>query len=536
MAFTLPVSLVRESKCASLDNYRKRLGTFYTDEMLVDVASLNTDDLAELMALADSAKDKRVSRAISSIIEARKGVFNQSIPNFKAFHGVLEAFLKHEAIDGWIYVLGDDGRYYPELITDITSSIPQKNHGFPSVIIRTICYGISEDGRYARSVGNKQKSYTFYPRDAINKKVSAVLEAAGLLKETQALKDSYNESIENFEVNFKDAFSKQFVVNGKAYAFEKRNYERKGEDITGSKVIYDMDASRYGAYGQSAESVILKGQPGEVPQQTIGCVFDLATHEFIWVSSDSLIPYQYDKSLRDKLVLPDSHRDLLDVLTSDIDVFVDDIVKGKSAGNVILCKGIPGVGKTLTAEVYSELIEKPLYAIHSGNLGTDPSHIQENLSEIFQRGKRWGCVLLMDEADVFIVRRGNDIKQNAIVAEFLRTLEYFNGLMFMTTNRPDDIDDAIISRCAAIIEYKVPNKADSKAIWAVLSTQFGANLNASLIDDLIDLFEGIPPRDIKMLLRLALRVSNSKSQPLDIETFRRCAMFRAVTMKNEATV
>mgnify|MGYP000606066897 CR=1 FL=1 len=33
--------------------------------------------------------------------------------------------------------------------------------------------------------------------------------------------------------------------------------------------------------------------------------------------------------------------------------------------------------------------------------------------------------------------------QNAIVAEFLRTLEYFDGLLFATTNRPMDIDEAI---------------------------------------------------------------------------------------------
>jgi len=52
------------------------------------------------------------------------------------------------------------------------------------------------------------------------------------------------------------------------------------------------------------------------------------------------------------------------------------------------------------------------------------------------------------------LKNNDDINRNAIVAEFLRVLEYFELLMFMTTNRPDDIDDAIVQRCAAIIRYE----------------------------------------------------------------------------------
>src|SRR3546814_2642760 len=57
------------------------------------------------------------------------------------------------------------------------------------------------------------------------------------------------------------------------------------------------------------------------------------------------------------------------------------------------------------------------------------------------------CSSDLDEADVYIRCRDNDLEHNAIVAEFLRTLEYFNGLLFMTTNRINDVDDAILSRC-----------------------------------------------------------------------------------------
>ena len=38
-----------------------------------------------------------------------------------------------------------------------------------------------------------------------------------------------------------------------------------------------------------------------------------------------------------------------------------------------------------------------------------------------------GLCAVTDEADVFVVRRGGNLEQNAIVAVFLRTLEYFDG-------------------------------------------------------------------------------------------------------------
>ena len=60
-------------------------------------------------------------------------------------------------------------------------------------------------------------------------------------------------------------------------------------------------------------------------------------------------------------------------------IFTGDIIEGKSAGNVILARGRPGVGKTLTAEVYAEVIGKPLYSIHTGSLGITAELVRQNL-------------------------------------------------------------------------------------------------------------------------------------------------------------
>lgn len=104
---------------------------------------------------------------------------------------------------------------------------------------------------------------------------------------------------------------------------------------------------------------------------------------------------------------------------------------------------------------------------------------------VLQRAARWDAILLMDEADVYIRRRDNDLEHNAIVAEFLRTLEYFDGLLFMTTNRVDDVDEAILSRCIAVIRYETPPKEDAIKLWKSLSEQFQVELSDQLIADLV---------------------------------------------------
>lgn len=85
-------------------------------------------------------------------------------------------------------------------------------------------------------------------------------------------------------------------------------------------------------------------------------------------------------------------------------------------------------------------------------------------------------------------------------------------------------------RCAAIINYEHPSEKDSAAIWRVMFNQNKVDASDEFISSLVELFPSIAPRDIKMLLRLALRVSLKREEALTLDTFRRCAMFRAIKM------
>lgn len=539
MSLTVSRTLLDATTCLELGDTREAAvkNSHYSDrEVSLDVSVLSDEALVDVGHAAGSIGDKKTQRAVDAILKGRAGTFSHPLPSFMAFEGVLRSFISVDLSDGWLYVRHHDGKLYPELVTSIVYDSNESHRGkaTPSVQIRTAAYGLVTEGRGSMRLGNVTRSHRFEACNVTKKRVADILAEAGLFKETPALKAEYLASQDRHAELTMGGFAKQFRFTGRAHAIvDCHDYTHIRAEHSNRRVVHDLEMSDYPAAKQHVDSPFLAEGVGDVPEHPLVRIFDLKSQEYLWVNADLLTPYVYDKSLRDKLVLPKTHRDLLDVLTTDIEAFTVDIIEGKAAGNVILCTGLPGLGKTLTAEVYAELIEAPLYSVGSGTLGTTAESIEKSLTTVFQQTRRWGCVLLLDEADVFVMQRGNDLEHNAIVAEFLRALEYFDQLMFMTTNRPQDIDEAIISRCAAIIAYDMPTPDDAAAIWRVMGIQFENPLNEALIARLLALFPKIAPRDIKMLLRLALRVSRQHVEPLDIEVFRRCAMFRAIKMAEE---
>jgi AAA+ superfamily predicted ATPase len=91
-----------------------------------------------------------------------------------------------------------------------------------------------------------------------------------------------------------------------------------------------------------------------------------------------------------------------------------DIVRGKGQGLIILLHGPPGSGKTSTAETIAAYTRRPLYSITCGDIGTEPTVVEKRLLEHTRRADQWGCVLLLDEADVFLVQRDWSVLRSVI--------------------------------------------------------------------------------------------------------------------------
>jgi SpoVK/Ycf46/Vps4 family AAA+-type ATPase len=76
-----------------------------------------------------------------------------------------------------------------------------------------------------------------------------------------------------------------------------------------------------------------------------------------------------------------------------------ELVQGKGRGLIILLHGEPGVGKTSTAECVAAYTRRPLFPITCGDIGDKAAEVEENLEKNFQLSHKWGCVLLLDEAE-----------------------------------------------------------------------------------------------------------------------------------------
>ncbi|KAI1772594.1 P-loop containing nucleoside triphosphate hydrolase protein [Hypoxylon cercidicola] len=144
----------------------------------------------------------------------------------------------------------------------------------------------------------------------------------------------------------------------------------------------------------------------------------------------------------------------------------NDFVKNKGQGRIFLLHGSPGVGKTCTAECVAELTRRPLLSLTSGDLSTDSYNVERNLSYFLQLGERFGAMVLLDEADVYLEsRRAKDIERNGLVSIFLRALEYYRGVLFLTTNRVQTFDSAFTSRIHIALHYRALSDADREKIW-----------------------------------------------------------------------
>lgn len=73
-------------------------------------------------------------------------------------------------------------------------------------------------------------------------------------------------------------------------------------------------------------------------------------------------------------------------------------------------------------ECIAEYTERPLLSLTCGDIGTNEVKMEAQLSKWFQLAEKWGAVMLIDEADVYLERRQvTDLKRNSLVAGKLST-------------------------------------------------------------------------------------------------------------------
>lgn len=253
--------------------------------------------------------------------------------------------------------------------------------------------------------------------------------------------------------------------------------------------------------------------------------YSFTEKKFLDFLVDGLSPIDWNTKCFEQLVLPDHQKELVQALVAEHTQRVtsssadfDDIVKGKGRGLIFVLHGPPGVGKTLTAECVAEFSRRPLFIVSSGDLGTTSSLLDERLSVILDLASTWKAVLLIDEADVFLERRSlHDMERNSLVSIFLRTLEYFRGILFMTTNRVRTFDDAFKSRIHVPLKYEELPASSRIKVWKnfleKLEVEGGVDIDEAGYQKLA---EGkLNGRQIKNVVRTAKSLAAYKKQKLD---------------------
>jgi hypothetical protein len=458
------------------------------------------------------------------------------------------------AIEGWVFKISNNP--IPALVTGLKYYPPVKKRGeeqeayIEMDLIQNVKGTVSRS-RHTLSAG---KIHGCTADEALRK--------MGWQKETEELHQIYQEQLTRYK-ELRPCYGEQLVLRAEhsaevadgeeatGYGFRRRRTKKINlmQDGGGRLVHNDpmsetkVTVSTYRSsdpdnpyIDPSLAAVIEAAKLGEgafsrAPWQLNLNVYHLAQHIELTVHVQDVELYKYDEGMRAKLVLPEMYAEVLDVLTHDLEVPAEDIVEGKSGGNFILLAGPPGLAKTLTAEVYAEFRKKPLLKIHSGQLGTTAQAIEQKLLGFYKLAQAWDCPVLLDEFDVFGRARGNDLEQNAVVAVFLRTLEYQDNTMFLTTNRADTMDDAILSRMMAIIKFDYPTYDVLRRIWLVLRDQFLPKLTDDQIDELMEFWKvekkKMSGRDVKNILKLAARYA-AAGRPVTTDLLKVCAGFRGV--------
>ena len=508
-----------------------------------DIISIDCNVLKDkLKVLKDFLATKKTDRdCINALNQLKRyesiiqDVDKAVIKDLKQFESAVKVKVD-ESPRKWIWRKNSDGIMLPYFVYDCEYKRIKAEAGESAAYIQMRIYSIHKSERDFKKESTYISIYASYFREDKKQKTFTLQDIASdadFYFDNDTLYNEYENSMRAFE-KLQNETGKQFLAKGKGKPssssswYNRYNFINLVKAGVQSRLVIDEMGNRE-IVDNHTDCKTWKGDVFEIPIHPYLNMYDLTDHQDLIVHVDLIEDYKYNKSVIDKIVIKPEQRDLLDILCASDDNLMEDIIQGKTGGIIVMCSGVAGVGKTLTAEVYSEYMEKPLYKVQSSQLGITVDEVEGKLKSALDRASRWKAIMLIDEADTYIHERGNDIVQNCIVGVFLRMLEYYKGVLFMTTNKATIIDDAIISRCIAHLKYELPDAEELKRIWKILSEQFNVKIADKDIDGIVksNTDKGIhmSGRDVKNTLKLLKKVADKKEKPISLEMFNSVSKF-----------
>ena len=185
-------------------------------------------------------------------------------------------------------------------------------------------------------------------------------------------------------------------------------------------------------------------------------------------------------TLRD-LVLPDKQKNEIDKLIAmarNRSLVLEDWGVGKKLvsgrGISALFTGVPGTGKTLSAQVIAGELGLEIYRVDLSTIVSKYiGETEKNLERIFSEAQNSNVILFFDEADSLFGRRSevsdsHDRYANIEVGYLLQRIETYDGIVLMATNLGANLDEAFARRINFIIDFPFPDEETRLRLWKLL--------------------------------------------------------------------
>ncbi|CAI7657647.1 unnamed protein product [Penicillium glandicola] len=291
------------------------------------------------------------------------------------------------------------------------------------------------------------------------------------------------------------------------------------------RVILDRKTFQEDQYSNASRVQAKTPDPLCCPPYEYG--FSLSRKEWCRFFIDNIEDVQWKENAWDSLIIGDHEKLVLQSLVTSHSYPEDSrnqtLQKGK--GLVVLLHGSPGSGKTLTAETAAEGSRRAIMMTSLGELNKwdSPASFEYRLKQLLQYATIWKAIVLMDEADVFLESReddhGDTSNRNALVAVFLKELEYFSGIVFLTTNRISSFDQAMKSRIHLALEYTPPGLETRERLWVQILTSIPSEEVCVDLDEAMKAFLKVKMngREIANAVHTARTIARFQKKPVEVE-------------------
>ena len=140
----------------------------------------------------------------------------------------------------------------------------------------------------------------------------------------------------------------------------------------------------------------------------------------------------------------------------------DTITYGR--GIVLLFVGPPGTGKTMTAKAMARELGKRLLLVDPQQIFDLKRPVEDNLADLFREAKLQDAVVFFDECEGVLSHRATGNPQVSLI---LSAIEHYDGIIVMSTNLPQLLDDSLDRRVLYRVVFEPPSVSLRRRIWEV---------------------------------------------------------------------